>query len=91
MKKYNTPTSVDGLRNPRNPSFLISTSYVVSTAVCACKSVVFFIIDSGEFGSLYARLVPPAELIIGILGLKEGAGGSVDAAADILLKLKWII
>ena len=100
MKKYNIPTSAKPLllrRNPRNPSFFssfvtfcISTSYEVSTDVCVCKSVVFFIIDSGEFGSLYAALVPPAELIIGIWGLNEGVGGSVDAAAaaaaDILLK-----
>ena len=46
--------------------------------------------DSGEFGSLYAAVVPPAELIIGILALNEGVGGSVDAAAadaDILSKI----
>lgn len=76
-----------------NPSFsflilLTSTSYVESTAACACKSVVAFIMDSGEFGSLYAAVVPPAELIIGIFALNEGVGGSVDAAdADILSKI----
>ena len=47
--------------------------------------------DSGEFGSLYAAVVPPAELIIGIFALNEGVGGSVDAAdadaADILSKI----
>jgi len=85
------------LRTPRKPSFflsfsilLTSTSYVESTALCACKRVVAFIMDSGEFGSLYAAVVPPAELIIGILALNEGVGGSVDAAAadaDILSKI----
>ena len=54
------------------------TSYELSTAACAFTSVVFFIIDSGEFGSLYATDVPPAEEIIGIFGLYEGLGGSVD-------------
>ena len=81
------------LRSPRNPSFflsnlLTSTSYVESTAACACRRVVAFIMDSGEFGSLYATAVPPAELIIGIFALNEGVGGSVDAAAaDILSKI----
>lgn len=77
------------LRSPRNPSFLLSfsnlltsTSYVESTAACACRRVVAFIMDSGEFGSLYATAVPPAELIIGIFALNEGVGGSVDAPAD---------
>lgn len=80
-----------------NPSFflilLTSTSYVESTALCACRRVVAFIMDSGEFGSLYAAVVPPAELIIGIFALNEGVGGSVDAAAadaadaDILSKI----
>lgn len=79
----------------RNPSFFLSnfftsTSYVESTAACACRRVVAFIMDSGEFGSLYATAVPPAELIIGIFALNEGVGGSVDAAAaaaDILSKI----
>ena len=85
------------LRTPRKPSFflslsilLTSTSYVESTAACACRRVVAFIMDSGEFGFLYAAVVPPAELIIGILALNEGVGGSVDAAAadaDILSKI----
>ena len=93
MNKYNILESLRRLPNALNPSFflsnlLTSTSYVESTAVCACRSVVAFIIDSGEFGSLYAEVVPPAELIIGIFGLKEGVGGSVDAAdADILSKI----
>ena len=57
-----------------NPSFsflilLTSTSYEESTAACACRRVVAFIMDSGEFGSLYAAVVPPAELIIGIFAL----------------------
>jgi hypothetical protein len=63
-----------------NPStFAKSTSNVESTAACALTRVVFFIIDSGEFGSLYATAVPPLEVIIGIWGLKEGVGGSVVA------------
>ena len=64
-----------------NPSFFFSafrsTSYVVSTTDCACKRVVCFIIDSGEFGSLYAAAVPPADDIMGIFALYVGVGGSV--------------
>jgi len=46
--------------------------------------VVFFIIDSGDFGSLYAASVPPADVIIGIFGLYEGVGGSVESAICVL-------
>ena len=101
MNRINRYNILESLRrlpnafNPLNPSFCFlilftSTSYVESTAACACRRVVAFIMDSGEFGSLYAAVVPPAELIIGILALNEGVGGSVDAAAadaDILSKI----
>lgn len=95
INRYNILESLWRLRNALNPSFLLSfsilltsTSYVESTALCACRRVVAFIMDSGEFGSLYAAVVPPAELIIGIFALNEGVGGSVDAAdADILSKI----
>jgi hypothetical protein len=50
----------------------------VSTAVCAFKRVVFFIKDSGEFGSLYAAGDPPSDVTIGICGLYDGVGGRVD-------------
>ena len=74
INKYNILESLRRLAEALNPSFFLSnllksTSYVESTAACACRRVVAFIIDSGEFGSLYATLVPPAELIIGIFGL----------------------
>lgn len=69
---------------PLNPSFTESgfTSYVVSTAVWAWTSVVFFMIDSGEFGSLYAALVPPEEVTTGIFALKDGVAGKVDILSD---------
>ena len=96
INRYNILESLRRLPEALNPlkasfflsNLLTSTSYVESTALCACKRVVAFIMDSGEFGSLYAAVVPPAELIIGILALNEGVGGSVDAAdADILSKI----
>jgi hypothetical protein len=39
---------------------------------------VFFIIDSGEFGSLYAAEDPPFGVTIGIFGSTTGVGGRVD-------------
>jgi len=67
---------------PLNPSFFFSfskfTSYFAFTDVCASIIAVFLIIDSGDFGSLYASAVPPAEDITGTFLLNVGSGGRVD-------------
>jgi len=69
----------DGLWSTNDSTYgLTATSNLESVLDWTFAVWVFFMIDSGEFGSLYAAEDPPFGVTIGIFGSTTGVGGRVD-------------